>query len=76
MHVLHNGRPLTAQTVADLNVYFALVQRHQPIPKPLWARLKDAGIEAEDHRQRHSSDLTYPPSHTCERDTRERNPHG
>lgn len=46
MHVLHKGRPLTAQTVADLNVYFALVQRHQPIPKPLWARLKAAGIEA------------------------------
>lgn len=45
MHVLHKGHQLTAQTVADLNVYFALVQHHQPIPKPLWARLKAAGIE-------------------------------
>lgn len=45
-YVLHKGRPLTAQTVADLTAYFALVQRHQPIPKPLWARLHDAGVEA------------------------------
>ena len=45
-YVLHNGRPLTAQTVADLNVYFTLLHRHQPIPKALWARLKEAGVEA------------------------------
>lgn len=45
-YVLHKGCPLTAQTVADLTAYFALVQRHQPIPKPLWARLHDAGVEA------------------------------
>lgn len=50
-YVLHKGRPLTAQTVADLNVYFALVQRHQPIPKPLWERLHDAGVESLHQHQ-------------------------
>ena len=45
MHVLHKGQPLTAQTVADLTAYFALVARRQPIPRALWLRLKEAGVE-------------------------------
>lgn len=45
MHVIYKGRPVTKETLADLNALFAMLAKKKHITPEFAQRLVDAGVE-------------------------------